>query len=143
MSRSSFTLIELLVVIAILVVVTAITTPLYRNYRFGSDLDLAQEQVVQGLRRAQLLSRAGANDSQWGFSIASGVLYKGSTYVSRDTAFDEQYSIPASVAVSGIVDVSFSRVNGYPSGTGEVILETASSSRRFIVVGNNGVISVR
>jgi prepilin-type N-terminal cleavage/methylation domain-containing protein len=121
-SRPGFSAIELVLVIALIAVVAGVSVPMYRRYQTRSDLQLATEQVVQGINRARLLSQAGQGDSAWGFAVGSGVLFKGSMWAVRDPAYDELYPMPNGVVTAGIPQVSFSKIEGRPSATGMIIM---------------------
>lgn len=134
MQRRAFALIETLVVIGIIGAIATLTIPLYREYQIRSDLDNATQQATHGLARAKLLSQLGQGDSSWGFYVPAGILYKGTDYATRDTARDEVYPMPSTIAVSGLLDVSFSRVKGAPSTTGSIVLRALNNDQRIIQV---------
>ncbi|MDA1209226.1 MAG: hypothetical protein O2904_04320 [bacterium] len=136
-----FTTIETLLALGIIAVTSGISVPMYRNFQVNNDLGLVTEQTVQALRRAQTLSMANELDSAWGFHVATGVLYQGDAYAVRDEEFDEVYSIPTTIATSGLSEVSFSQVGGVPSDTGEIILEALTGARHIIVITKDGVLS--
>jgi type II secretory pathway pseudopilin PulG len=133
--------VETLLTLGIIAVTAGVTIPMYRNYQLRSDLDLTAEQVLQALRSAQGRSQAGENDAQWGFYVADGVLFEGDAYALRDTDEDEQYPFPDTISTSGLSEVVFSRVNGIPNNTGDIILETISGEQRIITVSADGTLS--
>ncbi len=132
--RSGFALLELLIVIGVLSAITGLSIPAYREYQIRSDLDKTAQQVTQGLGRAKLLSTAGERDAGWGFYVPSGTLYKGESYADRDAAFDEVYPMPSTIAVTGLLDVAFSRVAGDPSDVGDIVLRALNNDSRIIQV---------
>ncbi len=133
MRRSGFTLIEMIIVLGVLGVTAGLSVPIYRDYQIESDLNLATEQVAQGIERARLLSQGGAEDDAWGFYVPAGVLYKGDSYENRDPAFDEVYPMPSTIKVRpGLNEVAYSKVDGRPSETGEVTLTTINDAERTI-----------
>lgn len=134
MNRPAFGLLEMLLVIGILSAVTSFTVPMYREYQIRSDLDHAAQLATQGLSRAKLLSQSGEQDSEWGFYIPSGTLYKGTGYAERDQRFDEVFPMPSTIAISGIFDVSYSRIDGKPSTTGSITLRALNNDERVIYV---------
>lgn len=134
MRRNAFTALELLLVVAIIAVIAGFSLPLYRRYQVRNDLNLATEQTIQALHRAQLLSRLGEESSEWGFHVQNGILFLGQSYAARDAARDEEYTIPSTVLTSGLPEVSFSRLEGRPSATGTIILESMFGERRTITI---------
>jgi prepilin-type N-terminal cleavage/methylation domain-containing protein len=133
-SRSGFTLIELLLVIGIIGVVGAISIPLYNDFQIRSDLNLATEQASQGLARARILSQSGKGDDNWGFFVPSGTLYKGISYAERDTEYDEVYPMPSTITTTGLLEVSFSRLEGAPSATGTIVLTSLTGEQRTVLM---------
>jgi Tfp pilus assembly major pilin PilA len=134
MNRRAFALMELLITIGIIGVATTLTIPLYREYQIRNDLDNATQLVTQGLGRAKLLSQTGQGDSAWGFYVPSGTLYKGTSYATRNTQFNESYSMPSTIAISGLLDVSYARVVGVPNTTGDIVLRALNNDQRVIQV---------
>jgi prepilin-type N-terminal cleavage/methylation domain-containing protein len=135
--RPGFSLFELIFVIGILGIIGGVAIPTYRDYQIRSDLDIAAQQVSQAVTRARILAQSGREQSAWGFKVQEGVLYKGTQYSSRDTAFDEAYPMPSTIVASGLSDVSFSPIEGFPSATGTVILTTISGEQRNVVITIN------
>lgn len=134
MKRAGFTLIEMLLVLAIIAVIGGVAAPLYRDYQIRNDLNVATEQVTQGLARARLLSQAAKNDTGWGFYIPAGVLYRGSSYVGRNRTFDETYAMPSTIKVTGLLEVAYSKVKGQPSATGAITLTAIDNQQRTILI---------
>ncbi len=132
--RPAFAVLELIIVIGILATMTSLSIPAYREYQIRSDLDRTTQQVTQGLARAKLLSTSGERDSAWGFYVPSGTLYKGQSYADRDASFDEVYPMPSTIAVTGLLDVAYSRISGLPADTGDIVLRALNNDERIIQV---------
>ena len=132
--RRGFALIEILLVIAMLGVITGMGIPLYRDYQIRSDLNLASEQISQGMGRAKILSQSGKEDTEWGFYVPGGVLFHGKTYATRDPEDDMVYPMPSTVSFSGITEVSFSKLDGTPSSTGSVVVKSLKNEQQAITV---------
>jgi Tfp pilus assembly major pilin PilA len=130
--RRGFTLIEVVLIMGFIAVLAKLSIPLYRSYLIRNDLEVATEQIVQGVGRAQLLSQTGYLGSSWGFYVPGSVLYKGTTFASRDTAYDEVYPMPSTLSTSGLVEVSFSKIDGKPSATGSITLTAISGESRTV-----------
>lgn len=122
MRRPAFTLLELILVMGILAALTGISMPAYREYRIRSDLGRAAEHLSQAIGRARLLSASGERDGTWGVHTPTGTLFLGDSYAARTASADELFPIPPNVTVSGLEEVTFSRLLGRPSATGTIIL---------------------
>lgn len=134
MKRTGFALMELILVIGVVGTVTGMAVPLYRDYQIRNDLNLATEQVTQGLARARLLSQSAQDDDGWGFYVPAGVLYKGDNYADRDPAYDEVYPMPSTITPSGLLEVSYSKLNGAPSATGDITLTALNDEQRHVFI---------
>lgn len=113
---------------------------MYRNYQVRTDLDLVTEQTVQALRRAQILSQSGENNSAWGLYVQEGTLYQGDAYAIRDPQYDEVYPVPPTINTSGLPEVVFTVPDGIPDRTGEIIIQGLNGEKRIIVVSLDGVL---
>lgn len=133
-SRRGFSLIEVILVVALVGSIAGVGIPLYRDYQIRNDLNLATEQVTQGLARARLLSQAANNDDSWGFYAPAGVLYKGSSYATRDPAFDETYPMPSTIGIQGLFEVNYSKITGTPDNTGNITLTTINDETRNVLI---------
>lgn len=142
--RKGFTILEVALSIAMLGIIFAMTMPMYRVFTMRNDLDIATISLVQNLRRAQTLSSVGDGDSTWGVRVSAGsiLLYKGANYASRDTSFDELTTIPSTIIVSGLSDVVFSKVTGFPQSTGtcNFTLSNDPNETRNITINQKGMV---
>lgn len=134
MLRRGFALLEVIMVISLLGAIAGVGVPLYRDYQIRNDLNLATEQVTQGLARARLLSQAAQNDDNWGFYAPAGVLYKGDSYADRDTAFDETYPMPSTIGIQGLMEVNYGKIGGMPDAVGDIRLTTINDDTRNILI---------
>ncbi|MBU0458752.1 thrombospondin type 3 repeat-containing protein [Patescibacteria group bacterium] len=139
--KRGFTLIETAVTLAIVGVSAGLAVPMYRNYQISSDLDLATNQVVQALRGAQIRSQSGESDAQWGLYVPEGTIYQGESYVLREPGVDEKYSLSPSVSTSGLSEVAYSRVDGLPQQTGDIIITAVNGKSRIITISADGILS--
>lgn len=139
-NQKAFTAVETLLAIGIIAATAGISVPMYRNYQIRTDLDTVAQQTIQGLRRAQLLAQTGEHDISWGYYIQEGVLFAGEAYVVRNTDFDEVYPVPSTVNTSGLSEVVFSRIDGVPDRTGDIIIQGLNGDQRIITVGTYGII---
>lgn len=134
MRRAGFALIEILLVVGMVGTMTGLAIPLYRDYQIRNDLNLATEQVTQGLARARLLSESAQNDDAWGFYIPAGTLYKGTAYATRNSQYDEVYAMPSTIMTTGLSEVSYQKLTGDPSGTGSITLVAINQDSRTILI---------
>ena len=142
-NRSGFTIIELLLVIAIMTVTLSIMIPVSTDYQKRNDLDLAQTTFAQSVRRAQQLSMASDGDSQWGVATDSIngniVVYKGATFIGRDTSFDENYDLSKAITVSGQSEYDFTKLLG--STTSGTVTFTNGNYVKNVSVNVKGIVN--
>jgi prepilin-type N-terminal cleavage/methylation domain-containing protein len=139
-----FTLIELLLSIAIITLLVGMSLPLYASFVGRNDLDMTTQRVVSALRRAQEYTRGVRGDSQWGVAVQSGqaVLFKGATYATRDSSFDETTTIASSITPSGTGEIAFTKLSGTPSSTATFTLaSSATNDTRTITVNAKGMVN--
>lgn len=139
--RRGFTAVDVLLTVGVIAVTAGVSVPMYRNYQIRSDLDLAVVQTLQGLSTAQLQSQTGQQDGVWGYQIPTGTVFLGEAYAVRDTDVDKTISLPPSISVYGVEEVVFSRVDGTPSPTGDIVLEAANGETRTITVSTDGTLA--
>lgn len=134
-NKLGFTLLELLLSIAIMAALAGISLPIYRNLMKKNDLDIAATTAALSLRRAQLLSQAVDGDTTWGVKIQSGniVIFKGASYATRDTTYDESFDLQNSITPSGTTEFVFSKFDGNLSATATATLSSESDSRSITV----------
>lgn len=139
-STQGFTLVEMLLSMAVIIILTAITVPVYETFVRRNDLDLNTQTTVDTIRKAETYARGVRNDSVWGvnFTASTMTLFKGSTYASRDTTFDEVTNLPSSVTQSGLTEVTFSKVFGVPSTTGTLTLSSTANSSKQVILNSEG-----
>lgn len=137
-----FTLLELLLTVALISVLAGFSLPVYRTLMTKNDLDIAAVTVAQTARRAQVLSQAVDGDTSWGLKVQSGsiVIFKGTSYAARDTAFDETFDVPTSITPSGTTEYIFSKFTGFPQVTGTATL-TTSNDTRTVTINEKGMVS--
>jgi prepilin-type N-terminal cleavage/methylation domain-containing protein len=142
MKYKGFTLPEVLLSITLLSVITGITVPAYRAFLLRNELDTSTIALVHNLRRAQALARSSDGDMSWGVRVGVGsiLVYKGINYISRDSLFDENTSIPTIINPSGLQEVTFSKAKGIPNATGTFIFTSDTGEVRTILINEKGTI---
>ncbi len=143
MKFSGFTLIEMLLVIAIIAIISGISIPVYQSFQVRNDLDIATASIVQSLRRAAVLSQAVDNDTSWGVYVTSGslTLFKGTSYATRDSNFDELFDIPLTITPSGVSEIVFTKFTGLPQTTGTITLTSNTNETRTITINAKGMVN--
>jgi prepilin-type N-terminal cleavage/methylation domain-containing protein len=142
MKVRGFTMLEIALSISILGIIFGMTIPMYRIFTVRNDLDIAAGTLVQNYRRAQTLSMLADGDSMWGVHVATGsiLIYKGSSYVSRDEAVDENTEIPTSIIISGLTNVTFSKKSGIPQSTGTTTFTSITNETRNVTINQKGMV---
>jgi prepilin-type N-terminal cleavage/methylation domain-containing protein len=140
--RQGFTLIEMLLSVACLGIILAMTVPSYRMLQIRNDLDVSMITLVQSLRRAQLLSQTGSGDTPWGVYVGNGsiLIFKGNSYISRDVSSDEETRTPTNIIVSGLSEVTFSKLYGLPSAAGTITLTGLENQTRNVIINQKGMV---
>ena len=132
---NGFTLIEVVLSIAIVVLIFGIAAPVYQDYQIRNGIDTSVNVIIENLRRAQALSMAVDGDSAWGVNIAAGLitLFKGTSFATRDPAFDDSSEMLFVISPSGLTEVVFSKLNGFPNGVGAFTLSVAGNVRTISI----------
>lgn len=141
-SKQGFTLLELLLSVAIIAILAGLSLPVYRTLLSKNDLDIATTTTAQSLRRAQMLSQAVDGDTTWGLKIQSSsiVIFKGASFASRDTTFDETFSMPSTIGVLGTTEIVFAKMTGLPQSTGTVSL-TSETDTKTVTINGKGTVT--
>lgn len=140
-AQRAFTLIEILVVVSIMGILIASVAELTGVFEAQNDIRISATTYAQAVRRAQILSQGMSKDSGWGVLIATSsvTLYEGSTYATRNTAFDEQYPFSTPLAIVGLSEIDFTKFTGLPSAYGTTTISAAgAASAKSVVVTSHG-----
>lgn len=142
-AKKGFTLVELMLVIAIITILAGVTAPFYSELMNRNELDTAVQAVSAGLKRAQVISQAMDYDDGWGVKVDSGAItiFKGNTFATRDTAFDEEVNISTNISVSNTTEFTFDKFTGLPIVAGTVTLESLTGEQRNITINTKGRVS--
>lgn len=129
------TLLELMIVVGISTLLVAVFLPMGINFYKTRQLDVYHQGIVQALRRAQLKAMAMENDYSFGLYLTSEqyVLFKGSSYDNRDSAYDEVFNLSDNLEVTGLSEIVFSKLNGIPSDIGTINLTIDSQSETISI----------
>ncbi len=136
-------LIEILLVVGVLAILVSIILPLALDFYREQQLDTHSQGIIQTLRKAQLKTMSIENDSSFGVYLTddSYTLFKGDSYTNRDTQYDEILDLPVILTLSGLQELIFSKFEGRPNVTGNIVLNSNNKSR-IISINNFGMISL-
>ncbi len=137
-----FTTLEILLVVALIAIVAAATVSVYFTAKRKSDLDVTTNVVVQYIRRSQIYSQSGKEDSTWGVYLSQNdiTLYMGDDYLARDQNYDDLYNFPASLTRSGLTNIVFSKLDGIPSSTGTITFSDNANNISVISINSKGLV---
>jgi len=139
-----FTLIEILIVIFLISILAFFFASVGLNFYKSQQLESQTQTILQTLRRAQLNAMSVELDSSFGVYLTndSYILFKGSSYANnRDPQYDEVFDLPEIINVSGLSEITFSKFEGKPNVTGNIILNSGGESRT-ININKFGTISL-
>jgi len=141
--KNAFSIIEVLLVLGIFFLIVFLSLPLVRGVFYQNDLEDASLLIVSTIRQAENNSRNGLEDSVWGVRLTypNVVLFKGATYGSRDTAFDVGVTLSSGITMSGLSEVTFSKMLGLPSVTGDIIITNLNNKTVNININAKGTLS--
>ena len=139
---TGFTLIEILMSVATIGVIAGMSAPVYHGFQVRNDASIAIDVIAQSLRRAQLLSQAMDGDTSWGVSMADEhiTLFRGTSYSSRNTDFDETFPFFASLKHAGVSEVVFSKLEGRPLSYGSMNIDTSTGVSYSLAINSKGII---
>lgn len=138
-----FNLVEVILSIGLFAALVTATVPVYRTFQVHNDLTLAAGATAQALRRAQWEARASSGDTTWGVNVQTGAvtLFRGASYATRDTDYDDVYVLGSSITPTGLLEVVFDGVQGDPDGTGTLTLTGADGSVETVTIGAYGQVA--
>ena len=142
-NQAGVTLLEVMLSVAVIALLAGMAAPVYQSFQVRNDLDVAANTLAQTLRRAQLLSKIGVNEGAWGVFVQSGsiTLFQGDTYAGRNTAYDEVWSVPNSISVSGVAEIVYTKFIGTTLTPGTITLTSSSNEVRLLEFTNYGTIN--
>ncbi len=137
-----FTLFEVLIVVAIMTILFSLTIPLGLSFYRNQQLGVHSQGIVQVLRMAQLKSISAEDDSSFGVYLTNDnyILFKGSSYLTRDPQYDQNFNLPLIINVSGLREIIFSKLEGKPNVSGNIVLISDENSIK-IHINEIGTIS--
>lgn len=126
----------------IIALLVGLSVPVYQSFQVKNDLDIVSSNFRQSVHRAQLLSQAVYHDSQWGVHVGTSTitLFRGASYASRITNYDEEYNLPQAIYLSGDSEVVFSKVYGYTSSTKTFTFTSTTGESVTLNVNTKGTV---
>ena len=139
---AGFTLLEVLLSVMIIGLLAGLAAPVYESFAQRNDLALTTESIVSLLRRAETYARAVNTDNAWSVEIQSSdaTLFQGTSFATRNTAYDETVSMPATVTPSGLSEVQFAKLTALPNTTGSITLTSTTGDTTTITLNAKGMV---
>lgn len=140
-AQKGFTLLELLLVIAIIGTLSVLIPIFGASFTIQNSISNAQNELIGSLRKAQIYSMMGKQNSSWSAHWGSGVitLFKGSVFNDHDASFDETFSYNNALSITGANDITFTRPQGTATASGITIAE--NNQTRQITISSEGVVN--
>ena len=110
--------------------------------------DREYEHELADIESLNSRAMAGELDSSFGLFFANSqyVLFKGDSYAARDSQYDEVFEIAGVIALSGLSEIVFLKLEGKPKdgpeGFGGTIILSANSSQKTIRVNGMGRVNL-
>lgn len=140
--KAGFTFVELILLVGMILILTTMSTAFYSRFINQNSVANASDQIVMQLRKAQMYAMMGKQNSNWGVGYSSNTitLYRGPVFSGHNSAFDENFTVPISVTITGLSDVNFTKTTGVTSASSITISDQDGNS--FTVdVNDLGVVS--
>lgn len=138
-----FTLIETLVGIILVILIFSIGVPVSLNFYKSFILQSATETAFNSLKKARLDAQIGNLDSNFGVYFNTSnrqfVYFKGSSYATRDTNYDQIFEVPGFISFSGNSEFVFEKITGDPINPGEVFITNGLSTNSLKVEANGKI----
>ena len=141
--NKGFSLVELVIVIAIFAILAGVGDSVYYNFKTKNSLEVSTNSFVQALRHAQINSEQVEGDSVWGTAIFSDkvVVFKGASYISRDTFSDQIADFPSGISVGGLSEIVFEKTTGWSSNVGTTTITNSNGEVKNIFINEKGTIT--
>ncbi|MDP3971230.1 MAG: type II secretion system protein [bacterium] len=140
-NKRGFTLVELLIVIAILSIMIFGIGGLYGSSQDTAQVEQTRQEIVQSLRVAHQRAKGKKNSTAHGvnFTLTNFTLYQGTSYATRDTAYDITTQMKGNIEISGLSGVNFTAGSALPDNPGTVTI-TSDVQSVYITVTSLGAV---
>ena len=126
---------------SIILIVGTFSTVFFSQLVGKNALANTQDQIAGEMRKAQLYAMLGRQNGAWGVNYAANVLtlFQGNSYATRNVAFDEKFTIPTSVAISGLSELVYERKTGLPGTSPLTVNITVSPNTKTLTMNTYGI----
>lgn len=133
---------ELLIVIGIFSIIASISITSYVDYTSYQNREIAVNTLVEAIRFAQSNSQTVEGDSKWGVKILPTqlIVFKGTTYTTRDVSYDQISEFNGGVIASGLNEVVFEKMLGNTTNIGTTTF-TNKAGIKNIQINEKGTIT--
>lgn len=156
--NTGFTIIELMVAILIMASISTIVVTNFPVMQKQVSLNNVNQELIAVLRLAQVKAMTAESNSAYGvyfnYSVTPNkyILFKGSSYASRDTTADRTYSFPRGISMGVSLtptgqQVVFSKITGVPQAYGTILLSAPAVNKgdsaifKTIGISSSGVLN--
>ncbi|MCK5015991.1 MAG: prepilin-type N-terminal cleavage/methylation domain-containing protein [Candidatus Peribacteraceae bacterium] len=114
--RNAFTLPEIIITIALFGIMASLSIPYLGDFYKSENIGSHCKNIRQTIYRASTRSIAGEQGLPWGVYAAGNeyTLFAGETYISRNTALDETFTLPGGMSFLGNKTFIFHQFSGIP-----------------------------
>jgi prepilin-type N-terminal cleavage/methylation domain-containing protein len=150
--QRGFTLIEIIIVSAMAAVLVLAAVPFFASFGASHQIDVNAQDLLSALRRAESAAMGGKENSKFGVYFTTGpgasfVFFRGDTYLTRDTTYDEVYFLPQVVSLSlnlgGATEITFGKLKGAPSVFGTITLTNNNGETKILDINQVGRINLQ
>jgi len=139
--RPGFTLIELITVSGIVAVLFGMVAMGSVGFLRNQELTNSAEALTSYLRAASARAIRSEGDTAHGVYVAPTgfTLFRGASYDTRLTAYDETRPLQGYVTVTGLSELVFAKQTGVPSTSGFITLTNGTRSVQFTVYASGAI----
>lgn len=134
--KKGFSFIELILVIALMLTLGAMSGVFYSRFLNQNSVSNVSDQFTGQLRKAQIYSMAGKQDSRWGVRFASSKI---TLFATRSAALDESFTVNSNILVTGFSQVIYAKT-GLPDSSPTFTI-SAGGNTKTITINSQGVVS--
>ena len=142
-TNSGITLIEVLLTISIVAILGVSVASVGARFLVSNYLENKTNELISFLQTAQINSLSGKENSNWGVKVANNqiILFKGSSYITRDPAFDLFTNLPNTINVTN-QEIVFNKITGNPTSTISFNLSNNIGQTNTVSINALGIINV-